>query len=902
VKSWIFICFIVMAGFTNSFGNEFSLIFNVNGHEYQIDDDISEVLMNQWETSKAQTAVDIVADDDDITALTFGNIETAEYSQIDNNNFQLNLKITNTYIKVVTWRFGDIYQKEDAGYLSFILKLNITQEMTSNGLTLKIVDYDITNLDMDWFYDLFNTWEWLTGNELLGGDFITSIEAYQNEEITLIPLSDFAAVYGHPVVPGADAASLAESAINSLPFEYSFEVKEVDNNVLLQINLDIITSYTDENGIEQDFTLGTGPQIQSQRIIDYCGISGSGDWEYDLVNAGSWQNDITNYFNKMGQNDLKFNITRQDVMWNKVVPIIDWTIPFYELNYETYLNNGRQITESMIITYTQMITDYSNIDQTLEVGWNYISHLINAMKLNGIEPIITLGKSYKGSTAIIDAYSFDNNLSGDKSICPGTNRSTIQSIQNSHLGVDEDLFLFLLELYARSVVRKYKDDVDLWAGDLELNAARYAESYDYFRAGSAWSDNSFQDRVIEVLSESVHEEDPINGKFMQDFHVMTLNQRLYDWQDYYDIVGLHFYGNEKVMGNAVLVLGFIPGELVFSTKRALDAMGIDKEVWISETGYPADTEEQLDENATINEHLHSFTYKRQTDYLHDALEGAAKYGAERFMWYALIENSKNLWGLAENINEIKPAGSTFSHYFDGDTSSPNRPVWIQFNTEYEDGLEDLDHDIKINTYSQAVSNNEFRWLFEGAPYTASIMEKTLEKSGSVDVYHNRWNNEHLNFKNDYSFDPVILISKEIKANYSMKMNVQIKGHANGVEIPLTHLRVRDPWYSTVDGLHPNTFIYQNDSQYKMFKDQNMDQIPGHPDYSVKVEKFYTTMEAIYELSHWEVWENGSKVSDIGSGSTKAYVVQSDMPETKVVILAGNLSWEMLLTRHRLNCI
>ena len=78
------------------------------------------------------------------------------------------------------------------------------------------------------------------------------------------------------------------------------------------------------------------------------------------------------------------------------------------------------------------------------------------------------------------------------------------------------------------MVRKFGHQVGIWQIENELNAARFAESFGWWRKGSLWGEDwedGFQDQVWDILVEAIRAEDP-TAKIIHDFHMFDIVDQL----------------------------------------------------------------------------------------------------------------------------------------------------------------------------------------------------------------------------------------------------------------------------------------------------------------------------------------------------------------------------------------
>jgi len=154
--------------------------------------------------------------------------------------------------------------------------------------------------------------------------------------------------------------------------------------------------------------------------------------------------------------------------------------------------------------------------------WSDFDVCINDAINKGLTPVILIGNAYNTTLRFQQGSTI-------KKIAPGTIRG---ANQDNFIGVSGDLYLHYLELFARSLARRYGEDINYWQTDNELDAARYAEAWDILRKGSLWHDDSvggFQDIVAQTIYNAVKDEDTYSGNdVIQVFHVFGLGRRVKD--------------------------------------------------------------------------------------------------------------------------------------------------------------------------------------------------------------------------------------------------------------------------------------------------------------------------------------------------------------------------------------
>ncbi|MCH7763787.1 MAG: hypothetical protein IIB95_08590 [Candidatus Marinimicrobia bacterium] len=311
------------------------------------------------------------------------------------------------------------------------------------------------------------------------------------------------------------------------------------------------------------------PQLPQDPVLDLSGIGMNGDkYQYYPGSAGSWQNEIIGIHDII-QNELGLTHVRVEAIWKYVCPIL----PSID---ETNIDGYPVINEQTIDAFNDYIDDLTQNPPQLpggisqdKIGWQWLDIVINNLYNNSMTPLVIVGQGFSGSVP------YAENASGDyKIISPGEPRGTNT---DDFIEISEEMYLYWLEVYTRAVVQKYANKVQYWEAETELNAARYTESFDWWRKGSAWHDDTgggFLDQVASTLYSVIHDEDP-DAQVVHAFHMFEMARCLDQWSAYYDIAGINFYPNEL---HAYPVFGFLVGEMVYSARRAIDALGLNKPV------------------------------------------------------------------------------------------------------------------------------------------------------------------------------------------------------------------------------------------------------------------------------------------------------------------------------------
>ena len=867
-KYFLFIVCVLLSN--NAFSSDLKILMRVNDREYAVEDELTAAFLKEWNNNLSDLKESII-EDPLVEDIRFGTLKSINYRpSSEDNTIDVYFKIKDTRVDCdFIYILPPFLWGWPSAWFDISFKITLHSEFGQKGLILVIdnLNSNITNLRWD------NPW--LTIADLDGtieNMINPSIMSYcpTDSAIVILPLAAFSQMAGHPVVEGVDSVSLAESVLASFPFNFSFGYKDNKKYDNLVVNICLLPGYNEPN--KENIYLSGNPTLpDANHVLSNIGISTCGTWPFPLIDPGnkynwSWSDEIEQYCAEVGQG-AGANYIRLEAVWNLVVPSISNIDP-------NSIPNFPIITDEDITNYITQITIMTNDHPNEMVGWTYLDKLISSANDNGLEPMILIGQGHSDRPP-----DYNNN---DKSIAPGTVRGLNPE---NYTSVDSRVYLYYLEKYARAVVRKYRNEVNLWMGDGELNAARYNEAYDWWRKGSAWERDTFQDSVIMTLSKAVHDEDSDVGRqYIQTFHIFELSKRLDQWKTYYDAVALNFYPHEVELGNASPVLGFLVGELVYSTRRALDVLNKEVPVWISETGYPVTTNQALDPNATLCQHLRYFSQEKQNTFFEDVFKTCSKFGAEGLLWFLLIENKDNRYGLLDSTCAERLVYSTLKDEISGQPD----PVWVEFNTEYQNSMEDLPGLIGINNLSTTFSNHETLRMYQTKTYTATTLSEALERPSTGDtVHHNCWNNEHTKYKVNKQFIPNDVLEETQNAQYYDKVDIFFQTSYEPETYCHTDISIRDPWYMEGDRSQDNIFRNLDTTLYQVFKDQNNDQQSGVPDYSIKAPAAISKQTEIRAFSGWEAYQNGSPV-DISQNSSKIWILSPTNRETKVVVKDANI--------------
>jgi len=556
------------------------VILNVNGHEHELPNKILDKVDEVWASNRSSFADSMVGKTikfkllnitfkAKIKGVALGNeINRIKFKKGNNNKEGvLTAIINNCYIRadwnakinLLLWRPS--IDKEITTEADFKIKLNTSLEfgdsldlhMITSGGSFEASDWDFRDVVPDWLMPITsNVIDWFIG--VLANAFKLTISGSLNEldgmdfEVFKLPSFDLDDFVGN----AQELNSETERMFESLPFEYSFDFinLKVLNTLynIMYIKVDFLHRYKQDFGSYLDFE--GRPDSTFSNSLQYAGFSDLHWSDYEYLSPGS---DLFTQFDTLisRTEEMGLNQIRLDATWNEIWPEISDT------------NISMPITSTLVDSYIDSINSWNGFD-TLDT----LLQKIEASTLS--RTLLSIGLGQGKRTPRYDG----------KLIVPG---KAYGEDSTEYVSVSEEVYLYWLELYARCVVREYKNRIVYWQAENELNAARFGELFDYWRKGDAWRDdsiNGFQTSVLEVLHDAIIEEDSQDGKVVVTFHIFNSAKRLHEWIDYYDIAGLHFYPNQVTDEPN---LGFMIGEYVWAARRMVKSQKVCKK----QKGYAA---------------------------------------------------------------------------------------------------------------------------------------------------------------------------------------------------------------------------------------------------------------------------------------------------------------------------
>lgn len=843
------------------------IYLNINGHEHPLADETVREIVEYYLTVKDEMAAEKKGEKVEgyyIRWIKLGDdVDKFSYDRIDGETIKTTIKIDSNRAKLDNYIVGNpntLIRWKTVHTIKFDLNIEITLKIHVENAEIFFIitkaEYKLKRVHLDGGFSdaiahLFNGFKSIS--------FQNSLSDYEGDTTSVFNFFDMEAT---TVVNGANQQDEIDALGRSLPIEVNpVYLKKPSPKLLLDIKF--LHQYYEDDGITLNKTFESfTPSIPVSNSLSYCGFSYMHWGGYDCIEKDN--SSLTNkeerfdvLINKM--EDMGLNHLRTEAVWSKIVPTINSvSASLHPSQIADVVYSGDSID-----AYIAQINSYG--------GWDTLDHFINSMDLSSVitEPYIVVGCGHSSRPPI-----YVNN--GDSlRIAPGTVRG---NSSNEYLGVPENVYLYWLKKYARAVVRRYKDKINFWQIENELNAARFTESFGWWRKGDAWAQDyagGFQDKVIELLYDAVKLEDSdTSTKILTSFHVLNSAKRIKEWNKYCDIIGLQIYPH---LFHAYPVLGFITGEYVWAAKRILESEGTpNKEVWITETGYPAKTNDAPPDDFIQN--IFHFSQVRQQQYLEDAISSCVQNGASGFNWFRMYSEEED-----DASNEIEEA-NCYAGFFDVNNNQKLAlPVYentfaannnldsVTFFTKTLNN-EDLSGSFHIASTVNYISSGKSVRLIANRPYDVSVNKQFLLRLDSSVVQHYQWNDE-ANYKlvREYNSSSDLNI-QYAKYNdvYPVSFNTSVAEGIDTSSLTL-QLKIQDPWYNTTYKNQPNRYYelgFSVDTTiYNVFLNQNI--IQGDPYYKIKAPKIGgTTTDNIYVFDHW----SGSGVNIVSPNNRETAVV------------------------------
>jgi hypothetical protein len=218
--------------------------------------------------------------------------------------------------------------------------------------------------------------------------------------------------------------------------------------------------------------------------------------------------------------------------------------------------------------------------------------------------------------------------------------------------VGKNNYIALATLFTRAAAMRYKDKIDYWQVENELNAAGLTVLWGW-RKGKAWWNFDFLTALLVSLVDAIKKEDP-KSYVCVNFHTGAPGWKrdIGKWEKYLDIIGIDVYPNYIF---AKPVYGKKVGEFVKLARKITK-----KPVVVIETGYPSGPVKR------------DYSEQNQAKYIKDAAISTKTAGAKGFFYFTLrsaemlttaginplfsyLGTVEGFWGLIRKDGSPKPA-------------------------------------------------------------------------------------------------------------------------------------------------------------------------------------------------------------------------------------------------------
>ena len=617
--------------------------------------------------------------------------------------------------------------------------------------------------------------------------------------------------------------SIANDILNSFPINFSFTYDGVDSNLV--ISMDFMKG-TDANPTA--FT-GIQPDPVTHDSYDHIGYGTGFDNFMYAYQSSSWADPNVD-------NPIECASTLLNLMSNTSIQSIRVEVPWLYIQGNIPTN---RVNCGLNPDFLDTPTGQDSIEAFMNRStWQDFDAVLSMILDNKIEPILQIGHGHTRHAPRIGT---------GKLMAP--NNPTGQN--DSTYFVDENTYLYYLKLFAHATVRKYRNKIAFWQIEGEFNVAKFNRLFYGWRLGNLWDDESsggFQDKVWDILVNAVRTEDP-SAKIVTNFHMLNLVKALQRFGPDCDIIGLNIYPNLKF---AYPVLGFVPGELVWATRRALKGLNMsDKDVWITETNYPALYSSDPPANISLDSNFVYYSYGRQADFLESALETSLNYGAKGFFWWTLwlyeTATNEDFGDLSDygglipknTMNLKQPTASRFST-----TTLNNHPgkCNVQLTNKNISTGVNLGGKISLASERDSLNSGETAYALRDRTHISRTDQRVLQG-----LVHNRWNSES-DYKLAVSF-PVLSTWTEYDriAYFTSTDNITIS-----TNLPQASIEFWDPWYYNEQTMtQPDCFRTISPGNFSVFRNQNQNFESGKPIYHLKAPKVFSTTSTIYDFVRWE---------------------------------------------------
>jgi len=615
--------------------------------------------------------------------------------------------------------------------------------------------------------------------------------------------------------------SIASDVLNSFPIDFSFTYEGTDSNLV--ISLDFMKG----TEINPNAFINIQPDPVNHDSYDHIGFACQFDNFMYAYQNSSWPNHSID-------NPVECATTMLNLMASTSAQSIRLEVPWLKIQSNIPTNQvNRGINPDFLDTPAGQLTINTFMNSS---NWQDFDAILNMVLDSKIEPILQIGHGHTRHAPRIGT---------GKLMAPN---SPIGQNDSTYF-VDENTYLYYLKLFAHATVRKYRNQVAYWMIENEFNVAKFNRLFYGWRMGNLWDDestNGFQEKVWNILVNAVRTEDP-SAKIVCNFHILNLVKGLERFGSDCDVIGVNIYPNMKF---ALPILGFAPGELIWATRRALKGLGMgNKEVWVTETNYPAIFSSNPPPDITFGEDLLYYSYSRQADYLQSAIETSLQYGAKGFFWFSF-------W-----LYEVKSYGdyTEYGGLIPKNTLSLKQPTASRASTTTLNNhpgkcsvlLTNKNLSSGVNLGGKISLAGERDSLQSGEKPVYALRDRThisrTDQRVLQGLVHNQWNTND-DFKLAESFEIGEDLSEYPRVAYFTSTdNITIS-----TNLPQVNIEFWDPWYfDEVAQSQPDCYRTISPGDFAVFLDQNQYFENEKPIYHLKAPKCFATTNTIYDFVRWE---------------------------------------------------
>ncbi len=717
------------------------------------------------------------------------DILVSYYFDNDNNISYLEGSINTIEIKYNFKGHDDCWQEAKFG-LKIKYKINIVFDTVGVWINLESEDPEVFNFHLnthspDWYED-WSDYQYCLGRKIVewGIEWLNSnfglIDHKIEQEISKYLVDTTFAVLRSTQFNNGNTIDHAELDALNNSFLYN-------GNITVSSNGELIININFMEGENNQYASIIPDPVPEDHQLNFGGFA---FLEHNLQRGFAWKNwneyqRIDAAFNKMIEHGI--TACRVEARWDKIQRsnevVLGKTLDqLTDVEIENLMNNGAH-------------------------EWDVLEYILDKADEKGIIIIMAIGIGHQDRPPGTPQYP-NANMAPD-------NSADFDTENGKYIAVSADDYLYNLSLYSRAVIRRYANRVGYWQVENELNAARFAESFHWWRKGNLWREEQpggFQDRVWQTLINAVREEDP-RSKILHDFHMFNIVERLERWASDLDIVGINFYPNQLF---AYPVLGFAIGEYVWATRRVLKGLQMaGKPVWVTETGYPAKTTATAPDPYNVDDDVMFYSEERQHQYITDALNGSVTNGADAFFYFSLTteedDGDPNTPSLNKNIR--------YAGLVRADNSNSEKQALAPFGMQYVDSypgigrlrllnrFEDVNIGGKISLKGEKdfLNSGDTIWVVKKINH---IARTELERTNYINkiVKHHDWNNNLEKWKIE---DNLFFIShdfEEHNANFQELKPVTISNCLISAQSSQKGvIDFHDPWYVDENGNQPDNF-------------------------------------------------------------------------------------------------